>query len=82
MAEWSEDHVTVIGLYNSNSSLIGGILVKVEIRGPVGGKMRLSVGKVEKGFVETQHLQGGPLPPPPPRLCRLRTDGLAPTSRY
>jgi hypothetical protein len=56
MAEWSEDHVTVIGLYNSNSSLIGGILVKVEIRGPVGGKMRLSVGKVEKWFLETQHL--------------------------
>jgi hypothetical protein len=64
MAEWSEDHVTVIGLYNSNSSLIGGILVKVEIRGPVGGKMRLSVGKVEKWFVETQHLQGYTLPPP------------------
>jgi hypothetical protein len=30
MAEWSEDHVAAIGFLNSNSSLIGGILVKPE----------------------------------------------------
>jgi hypothetical protein len=30
MVEWSKDHVVVICPYNSNSGLIGGILVKLE----------------------------------------------------
>jgi hypothetical protein len=35
MVEWSEDHVAAIGTLNSNTGLIGGILVKPEIgRGP------------------------------------------------
>jgi hypothetical protein len=30
MAEWSEDHVAAKGPCNSNSGLIGGIMVKLE----------------------------------------------------
>jgi hypothetical protein len=36
-----------------------------------------SVGKVGEWCVESQHLQGYS-----PRLCRLKTDGLAPASKY
>jgi hypothetical protein len=32
MVEWSEDHVAAISPYNSNSGLIGGILVKLKTR--------------------------------------------------
>jgi hypothetical protein len=45
--------------------------------GPVGGKGRPSVGKVEEWYVESWWLQGCS-----PRLCRLRTNGLAPVSKY
>jgi hypothetical protein len=45
--------------------------------GPVGGKGRPSVGKVGEWFVKSWHLQGCS-----PHLCRLRTDGLAPASKY
>jgi hypothetical protein len=36
-----------------------------------------SVGKVGECYVASWHLQGCS-----PRLCQLRTDGLAPTSKY
>jgi hypothetical protein len=45
--------------------------------GPLGGKWKLLVGKVGEWFVESRHLQGCS-----PRLCRLRTDGLALASKY
>jgi hypothetical protein len=45
--------------------------------GPLGAKWRLSVGKVRECFMESRHLQGSN-----PRLCRLMTVGLAPTSKY
>jgi hypothetical protein len=45
--------------------------------GPVGGKGRPSVGKVGEWYVEGRHLQSYI-----PRLCRLRTDGLIPASKY
>jgi hypothetical protein len=41
--------------------------------GPFGGKGRPMVGKVEECDVVSRHLQNYS-----PRLCRLRTDGLAP----
>jgi hypothetical protein len=44
---------------------------------PLGGKWRLSVEKVGECDVVSRHLQGCS-----PRLCRLRTDGLAPMSKY
>jgi hypothetical protein len=44
---------------------------------PLGGKWRPSVGKVGECDVESRHHQGCS-----PYLCRLRTDGLAPTSKY
>jgi hypothetical protein len=45
--------------------------------GLLGGKWRPSVGKVGEWFVSSRHLQGCS-----PCLCRLRTDGLAPVSKY
>jgi hypothetical protein len=45
--------------------------------GPVGGKGRPSVGKVGEWYVESWRLQVYSL-----RLCQLRTDGLAPVSKY
>jgi hypothetical protein len=45
--------------------------------GPVGESEGLLVGKGEKSDVESRHLQGCS-----PNLCRLRTDGLTPTSKY
>jgi hypothetical protein len=44
---------------------------------PLGGKWRPSVGKVREWHVKRWHLQGYS-----PCLCRLRTDGLAPVSKY
>jgi hypothetical protein len=45
--------------------------------GPLGGKGRLSVGKDGEWYVENWCLQGCS-----PSLSRLRTDGLAPMSKY
>jgi hypothetical protein len=45
--------------------------------GPVGGKGRPSVGKVEQWYIESWYFQGCS-----PHLCRLKTDGLASTSKY
>jgi hypothetical protein len=45
--------------------------------GPVGEKGRPSVGKVEEWYVKSRRLQGCS-----PHLCWLRTDGLAPMSKY
>jgi hypothetical protein len=44
---------------------------------PLGWKWRPSVGKVGEWFVKSQHLQDYS-----PRLCQLRTDGLARVSKY
>jgi hypothetical protein len=44
---------------------------------PVGEKERPSVEKVGEWYVKNRHLQGYS-----PHLCWLRTDGLAPTSKY
>jgi hypothetical protein len=41
--------------------------------GPLGEKWRPLVGKVGEWYMKSRHLQGYS-----PRLCRLRTDGLAP----
>jgi hypothetical protein len=45
--------------------------------GPLGGKWRPSIVKVGEWYVESRHLQSGS-----PFLCRLRTDGLTPASKY
>jgi hypothetical protein len=44
---------------------------------PLGGNGGLSIGKDGECDVESWHLQGSS-----PRLCWLRTDGLAPMSKY
>jgi hypothetical protein len=44
---------------------------------PLGGKWRPPIGKVREWYVESWHHQVCS-----PRLCRLRTDGLAPASKY
>jgi hypothetical protein len=45
--------------------------------GSLGGKWRPSVGKVGEWYVDSRHLQDCS-----PCLSRLRTDGLAPASKY
>jgi hypothetical protein len=45
--------------------------------GPLGEKWRSSIEKVGEWFMERQHLHGCSL-----CLCQLRTDGLAPASKY
>jgi hypothetical protein len=45
--------------------------------GPLGEKWRPPVGKVREWYVVSQHLQGCS-----PRMRRLRTDELAPVSKY
>jgi hypothetical protein len=44
---------------------------------PLGVKWRSPIGKVRDWYVESRHLKGCS-----PRLCRLMTDGLTPTSKY
>jgi hypothetical protein len=45
--------------------------------GPLGGKWRPSAGKVREWYAQSRHLQGCSL-----CLCLLRTNGLAPVSKY
>jgi hypothetical protein len=45
--------------------------------GPLGGKGKQLVGQVGEWYVKSRHLQDYS-----PHLCRLWTDGLAPTSKY
>jgi hypothetical protein len=73
MVEWSEDHVAAIGSLNLNLGLINGLW----LARPLGGKWRPLVGKVGEWCVKSWHLQGCS-----PRLHLLRTDGLAPMSKY
>jgi hypothetical protein len=44
--------------------------------GATRGKWRILDGKVESGLMSNSELQGGS-----PRLCRLRTDRLAPVNK-
>jgi hypothetical protein len=76
-AEWSKDHVLVIGLYTL--LLLEAYVGMVNLRpgGSPGKSGGPSVGKGRKNDVESWHLQGCS-----PRLCRLRTDGLALMSKY
>jgi hypothetical protein len=77
MVEWSEDHGAAIGFLNSNLGLVGITWLNWRPGGALGKKCRPSVGKVGEWFMESRHLQGCSL-----RLCRLRTNGLAPASKY
>jgi hypothetical protein len=77
MAEWSEDHVAVIGSSNLNFGLVNRTWLNCRLDGPLGGKWRPLIGKIGECDMESQHLQGCS-----PRLCRLSTDGLGPASKY
>jgi hypothetical protein len=77
MAEWSKDHVMAIGSLNFTLDLVDGIWLNWRLGGALRWKLRQLVGKVREWYVVSQHLQGCS-----PRLCWLRTDGLAPTSKY
>jgi hypothetical protein len=61
----------------SNFGLVGGVWLTGDRTGPLGGKWRSPVGKDGERDVESRHLQDCS-----PRLCRLRTDGLAPANKY
>jgi hypothetical protein len=78
MAEWLKDHVTAVGYFNTQHfDLMDGTWLNWRLGGAIREKWRQLVGKVEEWYVANRHLQGCS-----PRLCRLRTDGLAPTSKY
>jgi hypothetical protein len=78
MAEWSEDHVAAVGYFNTEHfGLVDKTWLNWRLGRALRGKWRQLVGKVEEWYAVSQHLQGCS-----PRLCRLRTDGLAPVSKY
>jgi hypothetical protein len=78
MIEWSKDHVAAVGFLNSTIWFNWWNMGKLETeRGALGGKWRQLVGKVEEWYVANWHLQDCS-----PRLYWLRTDGLAPASKY
>jgi hypothetical protein len=78
MAEWLEDHVMAIGYFNTQHfGLVVGAWLNWRPDGALRGKWRHLVGKVGEWYVANRHLQGGS-----PHLCRLRTNGLTPTSKY
>jgi hypothetical protein len=77
MVEWSEDHVATIGFSNLTLAYLVEYVLTGDRVGPLGEKWRSSVGKVREWYVESWHLQGCSI-----HLCRLRTDGFAPPSKY
>jgi hypothetical protein len=78
MVEWSEDHVTAVGYFTTQHF---GLVVVTWLNWRPGktlrGKWRQLVGKVREWYVACRHFQGCS-----PHQCRLRTDGLAPVSKY
>jgi hypothetical protein len=62
---------------NLNFGILGRFWLNGRPPGPLGRKWRPSFGKVREWYVESQHLQGCS-----PHICWLRTDGLAPRSKY
>jgi hypothetical protein len=78
MVEWSEDHMTAVGYFNTQHfGLVVGAWLNWRPGGALGGKWRQLVGRVGKWYVANRHLRGGN-----PHLCWLRTDGLAAASKY
>jgi hypothetical protein len=77
MAEWSKDHMVDIGSIAQHFGLVDGTWLNWRLGGTIRGKWRQLVGKVGEWYVASRHLQGCS-----PRLCRLRTDGLAPVRKY
>jgi hypothetical protein len=77
MAEWSKDHMVDIGSIAQHFGLVDGTWLNWRLGGALRGKWRQLVGKVREWYVASRHLQGCS-----PRLCRLRTDGLAPVRKY
>jgi hypothetical protein len=76
-AEWSKDHISVIGPYTLILLEVYIGMVNFRPGGPVGESRGPSVGKDGKSDVESRHLQDCS-----PHLYRLRTDGLDPVSKY
>jgi hypothetical protein len=77
MAEWSKDHVATIGSQTQHTGLVDGTWLNWRPGGALRGKWRQLAGNVGEWYVASWHLQGCS-----PHLCRLRTDGLAPASKY
>jgi hypothetical protein len=77
MGEWSEDHGAAISSLNSNFGTFGRFWLNYR----PGGNLRCKVETVDwegqRMICGKWHLQGCS-----PYLCGLRTDGLAPMSKY
>jgi hypothetical protein len=78
MAEWSKDHMAAIGSLKLNTLVYW---LKIWLKWRPGGATRRKwgqlVGKVRSRYVVSWHLQDCS-----PRLSRLRTVRLTPTSKY
>jgi hypothetical protein len=78
MAEWSEDHVAAIDPFKLAPWNMCLMSDKIEIgRGQLGGPVEHSEGKGGESDVSILMFLCGS-----PRLCRLRTEGLVPVSKY
>jgi hypothetical protein len=78
MAEWLKDHVTAIGPFKLEPWNMCLMSDKMETeRGQLGGPVEHSEGKDGESVVAILRFLYGI-----PRLCRLRTEGLVPVSKY
>jgi hypothetical protein len=76
-AKWSKDHVSAIGTYTL-TFYWRLMLYKMKIkRSHLGGPVEHSEGKGGESVVAILRFLCGS-----PRLCRLRTEGLVPVSKY
>jgi hypothetical protein len=73
MAKWSEDHMTAIGSLKKLKPIFDRFWITWDRAGSLDEKWRPSVEKNGEWYMESCHLQVYS-----PRLCRLRTDRLAP----
>jgi hypothetical protein len=78
MAEWSKDHMAAIGPFKLKPWNLCLMSDKMEIgQGQLGGPVEHSEGKGGESAVAILRFLCGS-----PRLCRLRTEGLVPVSKY
>jgi hypothetical protein len=77
MVEWLKDHMAAIGSQTQHFGLVDGTWLNWRSDRVIRGKWRQMVEKVGEWYVASRHLQDCS-----PRLCQLKTDGLAPVSKY
>jgi hypothetical protein len=77
MAEWSEDHVVVIGPLNLNFAIFDRIRLNWRPGEALRWKVEIVGWEGQEWYVANWYLQDCS-----PYLCRLSIDGSAPASKY